>query len=771
MKHAIPALVGLALLAPCGVARAARVVVLDDGEKIARDLDRELPPSAWPEGDVDLFALRGETVAFQVVVEADAAPVRRIHAAVSTFEPEGGKGTNAGARLPASVEVLTERFVEIRRPSGNERAPGSLAFTPQAAPPPDRFVGFYADALVPGDADAERGQRAALWVDVFVPVDARAGVYRSAIHVSSDGRLLATRPITLRVLDRALPYAAHKTMVYYDPQTLAKRMGDRSAEQSLRAVLHGHHVSAIREVGSASLVDEEADALTGDAFTGERGYVGPGAGVGEGVFAIGAYGSLGEPSAAKVPQILEVTRALARRRVPTTTQSFVYAIDEECRSPWPGRWLELFAPHPELRDVRVGATCGEDPLAQRANLVIAPPADLHPARARFAKAAGKWTWAYNGKRPAAGSMVLDVPATDLRANAWIAARYDIDRWFYWECIYWLDNFGRGGRGGELGFDPFEVAETFHNAHGDFSNHDGILLYPGRQAAPGMVDYGVAAIFPSVRLKNLRRGIQDAGYVALARAIDPDETSFVVKRMIPSALALAGRRPSWPERGAAWLDARRDLARILERGKIEPVDPPPPDGCAVARTAGRGCRGVSACAALALMILAAAVRRRRIRSTIRGGQRDDHGPAASSRSSALRDIAMSDHHPVRKSLVPGLFRPSSTPRSREEAEDLDVSGERRRRQQASTLPPPPGSEDDDLEIVDVTDAVRLPLPPPAPRSVSEVRAVRSSELRAQSDRVRGARRSSRATRTASLLPAATVDEVVANRRHDPRFEEE
>jgi hypothetical protein len=159
-------------------------------------------------------------------------------------------------------------------------------------------------------------------------------------------------------------------------------------------------------------------------------------------------------------------------------------------------------------------------------------------------------------------MMLDVPATDLRANAWIAMRYGVPRWFYWESTFWFDD-NRGGRAVERGFDPFVVAETFHNADGDHANGDGILVYPGTQGR-GMTDYGVATLFPSVRLKNLRRGIEDAGYIALARVSDPERTAALLRRVIPRALAFAGDRVAWPERARDWLDARRELAAIVER---------------------------------------------------------------------------------------------------------------------------------------------------------------------------------------------------------------
>jgi hypothetical protein len=334
--------------------------------------------------------------------------------------------------------------------------------------------------------------------------------------------------------------------------------------------------------------------------------VGPGEGVGEGIFAIGAYGSLGEPSVEHGEVAAKIADHLRARGRMQETQIFVYAIDEACDSPWPAKWLDLVARADAMHGVRVGATCGRDPLEQRADLVMMTAPDYVPERARAARKAGKWVWVYNGQRPFAGPMMLDAPAVDLRANAWIAARYGVDRWFYWESTYWLDD-NRGGRGGKDGFDPFVVAETFHNADGDWANGDGVLLYPGTQAAKGMTDFGQRTVFPSVRLKNVRRGVEDVAYIEAARQIDREAADAVVRRVVPSALAHAGKRAAWPERGATFLDARRDLARIFERAK----DPARPEPVREARGGSGLTAGiVLAASAIGVLFMTRRVRRRR-----------------------------------------------------------------------------------------------------------------------------------------------------------------
>ncbi|MEO6418772.1 MAG: hypothetical protein ABIP39_05165, partial [Polyangiaceae bacterium] len=286
MRRAIAAASVLVSVFLAGAAHTSGVTILDDGEKIARDPARALPPSPWPEpGDIELFALKDETVAIQVVVEPSEAPMKSVRVTLGALGDSG-----------ARAETFAERFIEIKRPSGNERDPGSLAFSARSAPPRDAFVGFFADPLVPGDAAAGAHERAAVWVDITVPPGAHPGSYAAPLTLFVDGQLALTRTVRLRVIDRALPYPGAATMVYYDPLTLEKRMGDRRAERSLRQMFHAHRMSAIHEVTSAKAMDLDDDALSGALFTREKGYEGPGLGVGEGVFALGAYGALGDPT-------------------------------------------------------------------------------------------------------------------------------------------------------------------------------------------------------------------------------------------------------------------------------------------------------------------------------------------------------------------------------------------------------------------------------------------------------------------------------------------
>ncbi len=164
-----------------------------------------------------------------------------------------------------------------------------------------------------------------------------------------------------------------------------------------------------------------------------------------------------------------------------------------------------------------------------------PPGGEHPAdpagafgwrSASAAAAAGKRAWIYNGHLPQTGTLLLDADPRGLIANGWIAAAAAIERWFYWETTFW-DDSNAGGHGP---IDPFTTAESFHNRDGDSALGDGLLVYPGRQSDPFAAHrLRFAGVLPSLRLKAIRRGVQDAGIIALAMRDRPAETARIVAR--------------------------------------------------------------------------------------------------------------------------------------------------------------------------------------------------------------------------------------------------
>src|ERR1039457_3768731 len=78
---------------PAQTGPAGSVWAVHDGEKVEKD-DLQNPcktrNSVWDGRTIKLFAARNEVVAFQVIVEADAAGIRNLRAALPELKQRGG---------------------------------------------------------------------------------------------------------------------------------------------------------------------------------------------------------------------------------------------------------------------------------------------------------------------------------------------------------------------------------------------------------------------------------------------------------------------------------------------------------------------------------------------------------------------------------------------------------------------------------------------------------------------------------------------------------
>jgi hypothetical protein len=551
---------------------APSVWVIDDGEKIRRDatstpFERGDANPVWRPGEpVRLFALRDEVLALQVVVEADATPLSGVTVDVAL-------SSASGAPI-AGVARFVEHFVRIRRASGGAAPRESLGWEPGAGPTETAWVGAVPDALIPVDLApawapyplrVEARTNGIVWVDVGIRGDQLPGSYRGAIVVAAQGAALASIPVELTIGEGALPWARARASVFYDPDEVERRVGPQ-AEVSLWQLLHAHRVSPMHDARSREDVARLRDALSGALYRPERGYAGPGAGEGDGVLAIGAYGGLGTPDASKLARVEAIVDAEAAAGVLEQTDTFVYADDERCASPRGAAWRELLrgSSDPRVRRVRVGWTCSDDPSRQPVDVAILL-AHYDRTRAERARSLGKDVWVYNGVLPRTGTFLLDDDAISPRVNGWLGAAFGVRRWFYWESTYWYGAHGR------TPIDPFFEAETLHNRDGDWADGDGVLVYPGTQRdAFGEHSIGYAGVLPSIRLKNWRRGLQDAAYLELARARDRTRADAVARALIPAAFddAPPGRPASWSSRGMAFFQARLALLAIAT-GELGP----------------------------------------------------------------------------------------------------------------------------------------------------------------------------------------------------------
>jgi hypothetical protein len=405
-----------------------------------------------------------------------------------------------------------------------------------------------------------------VWIDVTVPKKQAAGLYEGAIVVRAGGAALAALPLELEVVDVTLPDRPVRTMLHYDRSELDRRIGGGDAvEEHLWRLFHRHRLSPLHGATTAHEVTRKLAALDGSLYTAAHGYEGPAEAMGDGVLALGTYGAFGAPSASKLAVVEQIADVVAGKALFDTTDAFVYAIDEQCASPHGAEWKRLIAgsTNANVKRVRVGATCSEDPTRQQVDIAIVHDT-FDPSTTAAARAMGKEVWVYNGRQPFTGTFLTDAPAIAPRVDGWLPGMLDIARWFFWETTFWYDD-NRGGKGA---YDPFATAETFHNQDGDFCMGDGVLVYPGKQ-----VDHftahsiGMNGVIASIRMKNWRRGIEDAGYYQLAHAASPAKAEALARALLPrvTSAATAGARPSWSESGKPYFDARKALLQLVPRG--------------------------------------------------------------------------------------------------------------------------------------------------------------------------------------------------------------
>jgi len=175
-------------------------------------------------------------------------------------------------------------------------------------------------------------------------------------------------------------------------------------------------------------------------------------------------------------------------------------------------------PHPELD----------------ADIYISPASIPSPDRGKPITRARYWT--YNGRPPSAGSMVLDGDSGALRSWGWLAARYDVPLWHVWEVFYVRDRYNAGKDVASHLPDPLTFDERKkHRGSDDHGNLDGLLVYPGP--------------LPSLRLKTLRRGLQDRQLLLQLKAKNPARAAELLASI--RGLGDAGPGTSWPSDERGW----------------------------------------------------------------------------------------------------------------------------------------------------------------------------------------------------------------------------
>ena len=557
---------------------------------------------------VELFSAANETVSFQLVVDGGLG--------ADLFLKEGVEIKFSDLSGPGGREVSASAFSAFRAmPVRVRKYPAWYLRLVDAVPKPATFY----DALVPMDRPKGRiGKRSqgrflsgrleetaqfprlVTWVDLAVPPDAAEGVYKGSLTVSCRGCDDWTVAISLKVYPFVLPDARTIAAVGgFDHEKLFGAFIKRGGRPFVPARMDVKHplvkrglivMRQLMRLGHAHRLDLFAKGmqplLKRDLFGKVRldwsdydaivlPYVNGGA------FAdrIGCpawpvpfsedwpqpkyYGGLdGEAYLATAGELLTQSRQHFQKVVEDPRKMFV----------WPYRGAATAAAYDRhVRMARVIRSADPDfPILASLPLnppkltgwqvpdgfsrmvdILAPQGEyMDPAAARLmvGKNPLAGMWFTPGKPPYTPSLGVIATGADARAIPWFAMRYKCTGLFLPEVMHWEG-------------DPFSTTAGAETR----------LFYPGSAL-------GRDEVLPSVRLKRLRRGLQDIAYLQLLkqrqRGAVADSITGALARY--AGLAAAGdnyldpRLDGWVQEPASWAMARRLMAEEI-RAAIYPSD--------------------------------------------------------------------------------------------------------------------------------------------------------------------------------------------------------
>jgi hypothetical protein len=584
---AVLSALALLLLATTADAGVRRVWAVNDGEKIERDAT-DHPAAArnsvWNGTSIHLFGARNEIVAFQVIVQADAAGIEALSVRLPSLASSSDRGDRITYKAPAvdptdyvdrPIQIFTEHYMLVTTPSH-----ASWVYDRRSPAAPTDPTGWKPVQLIPENARAGRGglpirvaarQNQGLWIEVYISRNRAPGIYRGTVELRADG-VRRTIPIDLEVLDFVLPdeNSMHAMLFYSSDQ--AELYQGRNLDPRYHRFAHRNRAELVNAYDERTL-EAARGRFSGADFTRERGYEGPGEAVGNVIAPRTFYGpgrDFDDRSSAWARSDSWMTflrasfpRAITFLYMPDEPRAPEYprilALAENIHSnPGPGRALPVFVTSKYV-----------EPLDAAIDIWCSGPKGFQLDRVAKERARGRDYWFYNGGRPQGTAITIDAPATDPRATIWAAFKHDVRVYFYWHAVHWRHNSQKQGERNQnvwadsITFDnrrqPDKSPEDEGYIHGD-----GVLIYPGEERLHPDEDRGVAGPVSTIQLANFRRGLQDHQYLTIARRLGLDSVvNEVLAAIVPRVFSDAGEKVSYPESGDPYERARRTLATAIE----------------------------------------------------------------------------------------------------------------------------------------------------------------------------------------------------------------
>ncbi len=403
--------------------------------------------------------------------------------------------------------------------------------------------------------DIWAGQNQAIWVDVLVPKDAEAGDYAGDLTVTVNGAEALRVPINLTVWDFALPDVPTMKAHFGGYTRAASWHGvDANSEEfrqiELRycAAMADHRICP--EIPShlhpkanpdGSISTEETHAQLKEFIEAMR--------VNSFQIKFGTRSPYPDPLGEDRDRAIRYLRNLYDYLDENgwAEMSYTYMLDEPNDAEAYDR-VRAFAEFLHEAHPKLNFLCTEQTPTQNPDwgdfygyvdtwVPLWPLHDEENAQERLD--AGDELWSYTALCQGGESSPfwqLDFPVLNYRIPAWGSWRYQMTGLLYWSVVFWRQVK-----------DPWLDQLTIYGRY----NGDGSILYPG-------ADAGIDGPVTSIRLKNIREGMEDYEYIKiLADLGDKEFVDEQVRKQIQTWF-------SWEKNPDKLMQTREQLAqRILQ----------------------------------------------------------------------------------------------------------------------------------------------------------------------------------------------------------------
>lgn len=559
---------------------------------------------------IRLYAARGEYVSFQLGIgRTTEDTLKDIHVEMTPFASDGGA-------FQAEPELFLEWSVKVTtKSSGYEIASYGPGWYPDALIPlaclqtgPEKQRRLIYPLSLPDFRNRIDNQRyCVIWVDQFVPFErtkAAPGIYRSEIRVTINRRTKKI-PVTLKIWDFALPNA--NTLAGNLQQGGFMRSLDEDLELAVYQLLKKNRIVAVDQTyrpqlnisrdGKVSIDWTDYDKrvkkyLTGEAFTLKYGYSGPGYGEPLEWYLLpfncpgdrhGSSRPGWPPAGTKDEERTPTNRAIYLETIHKVREHLLSMVDPEKtrlvvflggldESYFPEAWDrmvyygKMFKEHfPEAGHRVDGGYSREamETIHKSIDYWCCHSVGYNMETVEDYRKLGVIDWVYGpvlyerrGNSGVGSSTFIDLELTNERAISWACWKYRTLTWCSW---------GIGSQWNAAWYSP----ETWKHAISEEGrplryrsfNGNALEVYP-----PGIVP-GVNRPCPTIRLKNMRDGVEEYEFMKILAELDGNEkrADAVVDKIInkPFGKASIGNLDVWSHDPQAWDAARIELGEMIE----------------------------------------------------------------------------------------------------------------------------------------------------------------------------------------------------------------